>query len=36
MSVGPAGVELTSSHMTARCSTNEPPVRGVYYKGMQD
>ena len=28
LSVGPAGVELTTSRMTTRCSTNEPPVRG--------
>jgi len=28
LSVGPAGVELATSHMTARCSTTDPPVRG--------
>ena len=28
LSTGPAGVELTTSHMTARCSTIKPPVRG--------
>ena len=30
LSVGPAGVELTTSRMTGRCSTNEPPVRDCW------
>ena len=29
LSVGPVGVELTNSCVTARCSLTEPPVRGV-------
>ena len=29
LSVGPAGVELTTSRVTAQCSKTEPPVRGV-------
>ena len=32
LSAGPAGVELTTSRMTARCSTIEPSVRIVYWK----
>ena len=32
LSVGPAGVQLTTSRMTARCSTNEPPVRSAVSK----
>ena len=32
LSVGPAGVELTTSCVTARCSANETPVRGAMIK----
>ena len=31
LSVGPAGVELTTSHVTAHCSTTKPPVRSAIY-----